>query len=149
VLILQNRFYSLAELDRQVKHKFSYLSWDDIKDIWIKKRNLLRDKKFIQALFDFDVRGVTQAQLTHLERLYENDRWMEFGLIQRESNFAAQLYGWTQSLIEFMKVARQLLQIGVVKYEEEIKASESRVERIGVLLESPRIQWRERRHGGA
>ena len=86
----------LGPFAKVVRNKFDWHSGKDMKNLWRHKRQILKDdKEFIDSLFDFDVRSVTPLMADTLRRMYANDRWMEFDLIQRESNLSGYLYVWT------------------------------------------------------
>ena len=63
-----------------------------------------------------------------LERLYENDRWMQFGLIHRESHAAGHLYNWSQQIFEFIQIANHMQNIGIKEIEEKIQVAKQREE---------------------
>ena len=59
VMILQNKFYTNKELDKIVDDNFNWRSYDHMHKIWKNKRNLIREKDFIDSLFTYDVRNIT------------------------------------------------------------------------------------------
>ena len=70
-----------------------------------------------------------------LHKWYENDRWMDFNLIKRESNLAGYLFVWSNKLLEFMDVSNKMTELGINGIEQEITTCKQRKVSIETILD--------------
>lgn len=59
-----------------------------------------------------------------VQNMYKNDPWMQFGLIQRESDLAAHFFQWSQQIFEFIQISKYLSKIGITELEEKINQTD-------------------------
>lgn len=119
VLILTGLFFSHKELNELVKGEFDFMQLSkNLKLAWRKKKHLLKDKHFMDRLYNFDVRAVRKDQADLLLKMYQNDNYMTFNLIKRESQISAYLFLWTQEVYEFIQVVDHVSKIGIQDLED-------------------------------
>mmetsp|Transcript_37976 Transcript_37976/g.27964 ORF Transcript_37976/g.27964 Transcript_37976/m.27964 type:complete len:111 (+) Transcript_37976:279-611(+) len=94
-----------------------YLSKDYLDKLWNKNKAKIDDQNFLKVLKNFDIRKVNKYQIQHVQRLFENDPWMSFSCISRESNFSAYLFLWVLQIVEYISIAQKLRRLGMKQIE--------------------------------
>ena len=81
--------------------------------LWVKKRDILKDKEFIKKLETFDVRQLKKPQIDLVKEMFANDQYMDFNLIFRESRQCGHLFNWVINILEFFEVNNKMMTIGI------------------------------------
>ena len=89
------------------------MSKKDLDELWYKCRGSLKSKDFVTNLQTFDIRRVTRPMLAHITALFKDDQWMTEWWISRESIFSLYMFIWVHTIIEYIKVAMKLKDLGM------------------------------------
>ncbi|CDW77406.1 UNKNOWN [Stylonychia lemnae] len=103
----------------KIKAEVDFMKKEDIDEIWVKIRDNLKNKQFLNQLKEFDIRTISDPQIKQIQSLFANDPWMTVSWIRRESVFALNLFIWVAKIIEYIQVAAKLSKLGVKVIEEK------------------------------
>ncbi|CAI2376588.1 unnamed protein product [Moneuplotes crassus] len=101
-------------------HKYDFSSRKELKQIWLKFRGLLRNKKFIKMTESFKVSNITHDQLRLVKKIYSVHTDLTFAMISKECAASAYLFLWYNQLMEYLKLSRDLENLGIKQIEDKM-----------------------------
>ena len=112
----------MKDLDKMAQGpKFDFhASRTDLLTLWKQKRAVLLERDFFQKLQEYDIRNIKPGQVAMIKRMYQDDPYMNFEIIKKESALCANLFAWSNEILEYKENAAMRSKIGIKELDEKI-----------------------------